>query len=232
MRVYIGSVIPSQWRKYKIGQLFSPPKTGIAPKNFVLDNGAFSNWVKNREFCETDYLRWLDRWLEKATPDWLVVPDAVGNKAETLALWRKWEGILREFKVPLAIAVQDGMEIKDIPATADVIFVGGTTLWKIKNIPYWCKAHPRVHIARVNGWHRLYLAYASGAKSVDGTGFLRKTINGQPAVELELFLRWQAGELRKNSFEFWALNPSDRRYLLSSLKPTNYKDLPLFCTGE
>mgnify|MGYP003656587610 CR=1 FL=1 len=77
----------------------------------------------------------------------------------------------------LALAVQDGMMPEDVPDDFDrengVIFVGGSTHWKLKSMKMWCDNFKRVHIARVNTESRLWKCHNAGAESVDGTGFFR-----------------------------------------------------------
>src|SRR5690606_19465502 len=89
---------------------------------------------------------------EMAAPRWLLVPDVVADRDATIARWREWEPKLRPFGFPLAFAVQDGMTAEDVPADADVIFVGGTTDWKWRTVWRWCHDFPRVHVGRVNGY--------------------------------------------------------------------------------
>jgi len=61
----------------------------------------------------------------------------------------------------------------DVPENAEVIFVGGSTEWKWKTMPIWCREFERVHAARVNTYRLLWMAHDCGAESCDGTGFTR-----------------------------------------------------------
>ncbi len=73
----------------------------------------------------------------------------------------------------MAIAVQDGMTPSDVPKEASVIFVGGTTSWKWRNLKTWTENFPRVHVGRVNTYKLLWMAHDAGAESADGTGWFR-----------------------------------------------------------
>lgn len=61
----------------------------------------------------------------------------------------------------------------DVPDDAEVVFVGGTTKWKWRNLRTWTDNFPRVHVGRVNSERLLWMAHESGAQSCDGTGWLR-----------------------------------------------------------
>ena len=161
---------------------------------------------------------------------WIVVPDFVADKERTIASWYEWEPWLRQFNRPLAFAVQNSMVPSDIPASADIIFVGGTDEWKLTTAAFWCSQFTRVHIARVNTWQRLIMCHKWGAESVDGTGWFRGSLYEQ-AQDLLLYLRWQIGlvpELNK----FWNnaenLSLTARKSLLN--QPDNCQQL-LFSTN-
>jgi hypothetical protein len=74
---------------------------------------------------------------------------------------------------PIAFVAQDGCTPADVPETADVVFIGGTTEWKWENVWRFCDAFPRVHVGRVNTYRKLMHCHECGAMSVDGTGFFR-----------------------------------------------------------
>jgi hypothetical protein len=105
---------------------------------------------------------------------WVAVPDVVGDRAGTLLKWAEWEPVLRPYGWPLAFVVQDGMTTNDVPAGADVIFVGGSTKWKRRTLGMWCDGFKRVHIGRVNSERFLWICTEYGAESVDGTGWWHK----------------------------------------------------------
>ena len=64
------------------------------------------------------------------------------------------------------------MTFDDVPDADCMLFIGGSTGWKLKAIEPWCAKFPgRVHGGRVNGPIRLDLCHRAGAVSVDGTGW-------------------------------------------------------------
>jgi hypothetical protein len=157
----------------RLGHLYSPGGQrgpyGFMP--YALDNGAFGGGDAWKPEPWVALLEWAR--LSGQAPRWVLVPDVVGSKSETLERWHEFAPIARQFGWPLAFAVQDGMNILDVPKGTSVVFVGGSTEWKWRTAPSWCKAFPRVHIGRVNTFRRLRMAESYGAESVDGTGWTR-----------------------------------------------------------
>lgn len=157
------------------------PKQGIP---WALDNGVFGAFTSGRTWSEEPLYSFLDSYAAWK-PSWVVVPDWVGDREKTLELWDQHAPALKAFGVPLAIAVQDGMTPADVPTDADVVFVGGSTSWKWRNLPMWTKAFKRIHVGRVNSLRLLLMAEKSGAESCDGTGWFRDPTRTK---ELEFYL--------------------------------------------
>lgn len=178
----------------KIGWMFSPggfkePRSWLP---YVVDNGKFSVWSKGAVWLESEFIALLDRCrLAKWKPQWVVVPDEVANRDETLRLWAEWEPRLRGYNWPLAFVVQDGMSPCDVPDSAEVVFIGGTTQWKWRNVERFCEAFPRVHVGRVNWIDKLEYCEDVGVESCDGTGFFR---GGPDSVQAQQLCRYIAGE--------------------------------------
>lgn len=168
----------------RIGSLVTPGRwkspVGFAP--YAIDNGAFTG------FKEGAFLGLIEKARKHKPPLWILVPDKVGDKGETLRLWEGWAPRLAGLGWPLAFAVQDGMFPGDVPEGAEVVFVGGTTSWKWRNIRLWTDAFPRVHVGRVNTEKSLWVCHDLGAESCDGTGFFRN-----PGKELPKLLRYLEG---------------------------------------
>ena len=160
----------------KMGHLFSPgdQKGPLEFMRYALDNGAYSAFTSKKEWDEAAWIRLLD-WakISGQAPLWALVPDVVGNRVATLANWERYRATAARYNWPLAFAVQDGMEPIDVPASADVIFVGGSTEWKWRTVGLWCATFPRVHVGRVNSYKRLWQCHDLGAESCDGTGWMR-----------------------------------------------------------
>lgn len=175
----------------RLGWLMGPthfkyPKPGLP---FALDNDGYINCKQGLPFNSKAWLEMLEKVKRSSLePRWVLVPDSVGNRKETLEMWwEHWDSV-SEYDWRLAFAVQDGMTEEDVPENADVVFVGGTTGWKWMTAKRWCRAFPRVHIGRVNGLRQLWLCQEYGAESVDGSGFLREGFHGKRANGLKAWL--------------------------------------------
>jgi hypothetical protein len=171
----------------RIGHLYSPrDQRGPWPWiPYSLDNGAFSCW--NPVDNTFDSEKWAEKeqswrellmWCQCAPiqPKWAVVPDVPGQSAATLERWHIYAPEVQAAKIPLALAVQDGMTpetVRQLAIKPDVIFVGGSTEWKWDTAEMWCKEFPRVHVGRVNNVEKLYMLESFGAESCDGTGWNR-----------------------------------------------------------
>lgn len=179
-------VMPSNLRKMtlkldaqfpgKVGLLLSPGGfTDPLQLPYALDNGRFAVWSAGREWSVKSFREFLDRVAAlPRTPLWVAVPDVVADREATLGQWPLWARRLEVYGWPLAVVVQNGMTTDDVrgldPAPA-VVFVGGTTDWKWRSLPEWCRHFPRVHVGRVNGYMPLWSCKWAGAESCDGTGW-------------------------------------------------------------
>jgi hypothetical protein len=224
MRILIGNCNRQELRDWHFkglncGTLISAGKKAILPPQelpYSLDNGAYGYFLQKKPFDNNAYREFLLKWFTLCRdnkPEWLLVPDCVGDRKKTLQMWEQWHLELKQWGVPLAIAVQDGMTKDDIPKDAEIIFVGGSTEWKLKTIPYWTAHFNRVHVGRVNGWKRIWTCYWHGVESVDGTGFFRGGINGDMSINLQVFLRFLK-EKKYNELMLSSLSPSARRQLI------------------
>lgn len=200
----------------RVGHLYTPasyPKTPYGEwLPYALDNGRFAAWKQAQEnggdwqnwWDSVQFLSMLEHYMFcQQKPIWVVVPDVVGDRDETLKEWRRWAPCLKPYGIPLAFAVQDGMTEADVPDGADLVFVGGSTNWKWLNYDRWTKAGFRTHVGRVNGYSYLKDCHRAGVESVDGTGFFRgdqKQLHGLRAY-LEQAERGNFGDVQMSMFE-------------------------------
>lgn len=165
----------------RIAHLFSPgaqrgPFSDIGIE-YAIDNGVFARGERWDECAFFELLDWAK--LSGHNPKWVIVPDVVGDAIRTLRRWELYRERVADYGWPLAFAVQDGMTAADVPAAADVVFVGGSTEWKWRTVAMWCdsfngvarRCRP-VHVGRVNTYRRLWRAHDAGATSCDGTGVI------------------------------------------------------------
>jgi hypothetical protein len=178
----------------RIGHLYSPGgQRGPWPEiPYALDNGAWPAFKNGQPWDEKawrDLLRWAA--FSGLRPLWALVPDVVGDRAATLERWPEFSPVIRAHGWRCGFAAQDGMTFEDVPDEDCVIFIGGSTEWKLRSIGPWAARFPgRVHVGRVNTWDRLVACWRAGVVSVDGTGWFRKGRGGySQAEDLRKFLR-------------------------------------------
>ena len=131
-------------------------------------------------------LRWVR--MTRQTPLWAAVPDVVTNRAATIENWLRYRNEIKELGWNAAFCVQDGMTPDDVPADADVVFVGGSDRWKFPNLEMWTRNFPRVHCARVNAPQMIESCERLGCESVDGTGWFRDPSRPDKIPALERFI--------------------------------------------
>jgi len=151
---------------------------------YAIDNGAWTAYQQQRPFDADAFRRLVD--THGAGADWIAVPDIVEGGLRSLDFSLSWIPELDKVGSLLLIPVQDGMAIDDVAPFVSPgrvgIFIGGSTEWKIEQIPalsawandlkIWC------HVGRVNTRKRIRHCVLAGATSFDGTSVTRygKTI--------------------------------------------------------
>lgn len=122
------------------------------------------------------FLRWLAE-LQPFAPlcHFAVAPDVVGDSAATLKRSAPFLPVIRALGYPAALAAQDGLENLPVPWDEfDVLFLGGSTAWKLstaaRDLTAEAHGHGKpVHMGRVNSLRRLRYAHHIGCDSADGT---------------------------------------------------------------
>lgn len=157
-----------------IGYIDTPAQGNKRPAGvtWCADNGCFGKGYPGDE-------KWL-AWLESnthAAADCLfaTAPDVVGDAEATLARSAPFLPLIRELGYPAALVAQDGLEDLPVPwETFDVLFIGGTTEWKlgpaVRTLVKQAKQRGKqVHMGRVNSLRRYRYAQAIGCDTADGT---------------------------------------------------------------
>lgn len=148
---------------------------------WLLDCGAFVDWRAGRAFNVTRWmrdLRYVAYRIEAGVlpaPDFVVVPDVVGDGAASLARSLEMvEWVPPELPVRYLV-VQEGMtlaQVAEVLPHFGGLFVGGASMtWKLGTAPAWIAlAHAqgrRCHIGRIGTLARLELVRRLGADSCD-----------------------------------------------------------------
>lgn len=157
-----------------IGYLDTPAQRNQRPPGltWAADNGCYGKGYPG----DSAWFSWLERNVSDA-PSCLfaVAPDVVADARATWARSEPWLSRIRSLGYPAAIVAQDGLEEMPIDwPRFDVLFVGGSTSWKLgadarRIVSQAKEAGKRVHMGRVNSQRRFRYALALGCDSVDGT---------------------------------------------------------------
>jgi len=191
----------------RMGVMCSPQSKWRRPVWFLpyaIDNGMYAATQAGKDWPEREFLQMLDKAKESDhDPLFVVVPDVLYDRDETLRRFDKYAPRLERMGFRLAIACQDGMTPRDVPDGV-VAFIGGSDSFKAKTWDF-CEAGLRVHVGRVNGFQRLVSSHKCGAFSCDGSGFFmegdcsRGRVRGSYKSRLDPLMRYL--EWAKNETE-------------------------------
>ena len=157
----------------RIGFIDTPKQRNNRPDGLTwcADNGCFG-----KGFDEVQWWKWLqDNARFADTCLFATAPDVVGDAQATHDRSAPWLPKIRSLGYPVAYVAQDGLNLLPIPwDDFDVLFIGGSTEWKlghhVRNIVAEAKRRGKhVHMGRVNSLRRYRYAQAIGCDSVDGT---------------------------------------------------------------
>ena len=135
------------------------------------DNGCFGKGYPG----DDKWWAWLEKHTARELCDFAVAPDVVADATATLERSTPWLSRIRGLGIPAAFVAQDGAETVGVPWDEfDVLFIGGSTEWKLGGHARTLVAEAKhrgkgVHMGRVNSRRRLNYADAIGCDSADGT---------------------------------------------------------------
>ena len=138
----------------------------------IADNGCFSD-----KWDERAWFRWLldqPRTMRFAVCPDVFDPTGAPCHDATMDRWVHYGGMMARHGFTPAFVCQVGCTADTLPHDADVLFLGGTTEWKLgpdaRAITAKAKVEGRwVHMGLVNSQRRLTIARDFGCDSVDGT---------------------------------------------------------------
>jgi hypothetical protein len=154
---------------------------------WAADNGCFS---QPNKYSDDGFLKWLSR-MDGESCMFAVAPDVVGDAVATVERTMPMLPKIRDLGYKAALVAQDGCYHKYLPwKQFDVVFIGGTTDWKLSQaaadiISAGKDKGKWVHVGRVNSYKRLRVMDVLGADSVDGT-----CIAFAPDENLANVVRW------------------------------------------
>ncbi len=156
-----------------IGFIDTPAQGNVRPAGvtWCADNGCYSD--------KWDEAKWWKFLVENAHDAdsclFAVAPDVVGDAWATQLRAMPWLPKIRALGYPVAYVGQDGARANRLPwEHFDVLFIGGTTEWKLGLVARALITEAkvrgkRVHAGRVNSERRFEYFRAIGADSCDGT---------------------------------------------------------------
>jgi len=178
----------------ELGQMCTPnerraPLPGVI---WAADNGCFN---AARYVGDDRWLAWLRSHAGAANRClFATAPDVVGDAVATLTRSAPFLPVIREMGYQAALVAQDGLEHLTVPWDEfDVLFIGGSTEWKLgpaaAQLAIEAKRRgKRVHMGRVNSLRRLRIAAAIDSDTADGT-----FIAIAPDTNLPRFRVWMRG---------------------------------------
>lgn len=139
---------------------------------WAADNGCFGKGWPGEE-------KWI-KWLQSHSPSeisrclFATAPDVVGDHVATVERSTPLIKVIRSLGYKAAFVAQDGMTVENSNWDFDVLFIGGSTHWKLgPNAKPLIKEAIRrgipVHAGRVNSQKRFLAFAALGCFSSDGT---------------------------------------------------------------
>ena len=173
---YLSGAIRPELPGHGIGYMLTPMmgnRPDLSPAVWAADTGCFAQPQAYSDGWYLDFLAALAPWRQGCL--FATAPDVVGDAAATLARALPMLPRIRGAGYPAALVAQDGLERLPVPWDAfDVLFVGGTTRWKLSEAAYGLVAEARrrgkrTHLGRCNSLRRLRAAAQAGYDSADGT---------------------------------------------------------------
>lgn len=160
----------------------------------VADNGCFS-----QQWNESRWWQWLldqPRTIRFAVCPDQHNPDGGECHQATIERWHRFALRMRIAGFTPAFVCQVGATAETVPPDAEVLFLGGTTEWKLGPDAWGIARRWRgdrwIHMGRVNSERRMRVALAMGCDSCDGTYLTRG-----PNKNLERLLRFLSNAAKK-----------------------------------
>jgi hypothetical protein len=137
---------------------------------WALDNGVYTGVFTPERYIKA--LESLQPWRDTCL--FAVAPDVIADAAATRELFEEWRSPITGYGYKVAYVAQDGQEALELPAQYDVLFIGGSTDWKLGPGADDCIRQAKaagkwVHMGRVNSQRRIVHAQLRGVDSCDGT---------------------------------------------------------------
>jgi DNA-binding XRE family transcriptional regulator len=182
--------------EHSIGLLVTPDTARSLTRHiagypfWAADNACFNH---PEDFDADKYLAWLSTFPleQRSSCLFAPAPDVVGDAVKTLERSAPVLPLIRSLGFKAALVAQDGLENLTVPwDELDVLFIGGSTEWKLSPAARELSAEAkrrgkRIHMGRVNSFKRLKIADDFGCDTADGT-----YLAFGPTINLPRLLGW------------------------------------------
>jgi hypothetical protein len=179
VKIFVGQTrsraLIAELEGYGWGEMTQPKEFPPRRRPWALDNAAFIAFKANKPWDREGFVGAVERAADyRYPPDFVVAPDIVAGGWDSLQRSLDWLQWLKDQKMPVYLAVQDGMTLDGVAPYVhdfDGIFVGGGEVWKILSGWWWVRLAHAVgrpcHIGRISGRERVRLVKSWGTDSID-----------------------------------------------------------------
>ncbi len=186
MIIYHGVPTPKKMKKirkaapeYKHGACWLPDKMAKHDWEYILDNGCYSAWNKNKTWEPDGFLKSIGKIEDMPRkPYFIVAPDIVGKGRASLTLSITFKRMVErdDFFLPIQKGMDEDM-VKPYIDEFKGLFIGGLVYWSKSEVQDWVEfAHDNdllIHIGRTSNLQLLKWAERIGSDSVDTTSIVR-----------------------------------------------------------
>lgn len=120
--------------------MISAEHWGYPFTRYAVDNGAWTDYIKGRQFNHMRFLKVLEKIKQQETqPDFIVLPDIVRGGLKSFELSKSYLDVADNH--PCYFSIQDGitpeMITPDIIEAVNGFFIGGSNVWKWRVMNEW-----------------------------------------------------------------------------------------------
>lgn len=152
---------------------FSRAEDTSQRRPWAADNGSFGELG----FNEKRFIDLLERVSGLPRCCFIAAPDVVADMESTMKQWPYWRDTIRSYDLPVALVLQDGHLVSNVPFDdLDAVFIGGTTEWKLGSearaiVEEANRQSKWTHMGRVNSFKRMSYARSISCDSIDGSRY-------------------------------------------------------------
>lgn len=160
--------------------MISAEHWGYPFTRYAVDNGAWTDYIKGRQFNHMRFLKVLEKIKQQEIqPDFIVLPDIVRGGIKSFELSKSYLDVADNH--PCYFSIQDGitpeMITPDIIEVVNGFFIGGSNVWKWRVMNEWVTfAHEhrkKIHVGKIGTLRDFLKCSAALVDSADGSTLIR-----------------------------------------------------------